>query len=186
MGEEGAMSTPKKVATAILVLAFVAVAASVATAITYSSTVTGTSVAQVKSVRSTFPQQFTDNGGATVATNLVGGSAAVRVPAGQKALLLVRFSAATACYGGISGGSNACYVRALIDGSPIAPGEVSFDNNNTNLESTQYEAHSMEWARTVGAGPHTVQIQVRTDDSACCLVEFDLNPWTLTVERIAQ
>jgi len=180
------MKTPRRIATSVLVLTLVAVAAAVATALTYSSTVTGTSVTQVKVVRSAFPQQFTDDGGATTATSLGGGSASIRVPAGQNALLLIRFSAATACYGGNSGVSHSCYVQALVDGTVVAPGEVSFDNNNTNTESSQFEAHSMEWAKTVGAGTHTVRIKVRTDDSPCCLLEFDLDPWTLTVERIAQ
>ncbi len=178
------MRTPVKIAILVLAMTLVAVAASVATAITFSSTVTGKSVTQVKAVRSTLAQQFTDDGGAIAATDLTGGSTTVTVPAGQKALLLIRFSAATACYGGAGGGYDSCYVQALVNGSAVAPGEVAFDNNNTNTESTQLEANSMEWARTVGAGTYTVQIQVRTDESPCCLVTFDLNPWTLTVERV--
>ena len=180
------MRTPMKIAILALAMTLVAVVASVATAITYSSTASGGAVTKVTAVRSTFVQMFTDDGGATTATDLAGGSATVSVPPGQKALLLVRFSAATACYGGIAGGSDSCYVQALIDGTPAPPGEVSFDNNDANTESTQYEAHAMEWAKAVGAGTHTIQIQVRTDDSPCCLVEFDLNPWTLTVERVAR
>ena len=43
----------------------------------------------------------------------------------------------------------------------------------------------MEWAKNVGAGTHTVQIQVRIDDSPG-VVGFDLNAWTLTVERVAR
>lgn len=178
------MRTPTKIAILTTAMALVAVVASVATALTFSSTVTGGSVTKVTSVRSTLLQGFTDDAGATTATDLTGASTTVTVSAGQKALLLVRFSAATACYGGAGAGSDSCYIRALIDGSPAAPGEVSFDNNNTNTESTQYEAHAMEWAKGVGAGTHTIQIQVRTDDSPCCTVGFDLNPWTLTVERV--
>jgi archaellum component FlaG (FlaF/FlaG flagellin family) len=180
------MRTPAKIAILVLAMTLVAVAASVATAITFSSTVTGKSVTQVKVVRSTLAQQFTDDGGATTATDLTGASTTVKVPAGQKALLLIRFSAATACYGGAGGGYDSCYVQVLVNGSAVAPGEVSFDNNNTNTESTQLEAHSMEWAKTVGAGTFTVQIKVRTDDSPCCVVYFDLNPWTLTVERVVR
>jgi hypothetical protein len=180
------MRTPMKIAILALAMLLVAVVASVATAITFSSTASGGAVTKVTSVRSTFVQTFTDDGGATTAMDLAGGSTTVTVPSGQKALLLVRFSAATACYGGITSGSDSCYVQALIDGVPAPPGEVSFDNNNTNTESTQYEAHAMEWSKSVGAGSHTIQIQVRVDDSPCCVVELDLNPWTLTVERVAR
>ena len=183
------MRTPAKTGVAGLVLVLVAVTASVATAITLSSTVTGKSVTQVKSVRSTLAQQFTDTAGATVATNLGGGSTSITVPAGQKALLLIRFSADTACFGGTSGGYDSCYVQALVNGSVAQPGEVAFDNNNNNTEAvllSQRDAHAMEWAKTVGAGTYTIQIKVRTDDSPCCEVEFDLDHWTLTVERVAR
>ena len=177
------MRTPMKIALLALTITLVAVAASVATAITFSSNVTGGRVTKVTAVRGTFVQVFTDDGGATTPTDLAGGSTTISVPAGQKALLLIRFSAATACYGGSVGGANTCYVQALVDGSPADPGEVRFDNNNGNTESSQYEAHAMEWAKNVGAGTHTIQIQVRIDD-APGVVEFDLDPWTLAVERV--
>ncbi len=60
----------------------------------------------------------------------------------QKALLLIRSSAATACYGGITSGSGSCCVQ-VVDGAPAAPGEFPFDNNNANTGSTRYEAHAM-------------------------------------------
>jgi hypothetical protein len=174
-----------RIAILALTITLVAVAASVATAITFSSTVSGGSVTKVVAVRSTFQQVFTDDDGATTATDLIGSTVTMNVPSGQKALLLVRFSAATACYGGGASAAHVCHVQAIVDGSPAAPGEVAFDNNNANTESTQYEAHAMEWAQNVGAGSHTIKIQVRIDDSPG-VVEFDLNPWTLTVERVAR
>lgn len=178
------MRTPMRITILALAMALVAVVASVATAITYSESVSGGSVTKVTSVRSTFIQVFTDDDAAT-ATDLVGASATMSVPSGQKALLLIRFSAATACYGGLASGTHSCHVQALVDGATAPPGEVSFDNNNTNTESTQYGAHAMEWAKNVGAGTHTIQIRVRIDDSPG-VVGFDLNPWTLTVERVAR
>jgi hypothetical protein len=144
-------------------------------------------VTQVRVVRSNIGQTFTDDGGATTATNLSGGSATISVPSGQKAHLLIRFSADTACYGGAADGYDSCYVQVLVNDATVPPGEVSFDNNGLNTETVtlnQRDAHSMEWVKSVGAGTYTVQVQVRTDDSPCCLVTFDLDHWLLTIERI--
>lgn len=181
------MTKRRKVTIVVIAIALVAASATIASAITASTTTSGTSMTSVKVVRSTIPQTFTDDGGATTATNLGGARTTVKVPAGQKALLLIRFSADTACYGGTSGGYDQCYVQVLVNGNAAGPGEVSFDNNNNNTEAVTTslrDAHAMEWVKSVRAGTYTVQVQVRTDDSPCCVVEFDLDHWTLTVERI--
>ena len=180
------MTKTKRVAIGTLTLVLVATMASIATAVVFSSTVGGTGVAQVKSVRSGISQEFTDDGGATTSKNLGGSVATIKIPKKQKGILLIRFASDTACFGGITGGFDSCYVRALVNNKVARPGEVSFDNNNTNTESNQREAHSMDWSYgPVGPGTYTVRIQVRTDESPCCLVTFDLDHWTLTVERAA-
>jgi hypothetical protein len=181
------MTTRSKVGVTLLAVVLVVATATISSAITASTTVSGKSMTSVKVVQSTIAQTFTDDGGATTATNLSGAGATVKVPAGQKALLLIRFSADTACYGGTSGGYDQCYVQVLVNGHVAAPGEVSFDNNNNNTEAVTTslrDAHAMEWAKSVGAGTYDVQVQVRTDDSPCCVIEFDLDHWTLSVERI--
>ncbi len=181
------MTTRGKLGVAALAVTLVVATATISSAITASTTVSGKSMTAVKVVRSTFSQSFTDDGGATTATDLSGAGTTVKVPTGQKALLLIRFSADTACYGGTSGGYDQCYVQVLVNGNTAGPGEVSFDNNNNNTEAVTTslrDVHEMEWVKSVGAGTYTVQVQVRTDDSPCCQVEFDLDHWTLTVERI--
>jgi hypothetical protein len=181
------MTARGKLGIAALVVALVVATATISSAITASTSVSGKSMTAAKVVRSTFGQSFNDDGGATAATDLSGAGTTINVPAGQKALLLIRFSADTACFGGASGGYDQCYVQVLVNGNAAGPGEVSFDNNNNNTEAVTTslrDAHEMEWVKSVGAGTYTVQVQVRTDDSGCCQVTFALDHWTLTVERI--
>lgn len=149
-------------------------------------TVSGKTVSQVKVVRGAAIQTFTDDSGAATSVDLPGATTTIKVPSGQKATLLVRFSGETTCYGGYSpGGLDECFVQVLINGTPAAPGEVEFDTNNGNTEHPlSFEAHSFEWSSDrLGPGTYAIQVQVRVDDSMCCQVVFELARWTLAVER---
>ena len=115
-----------------------------------------------------------------------GATTAVTIASGSKGMLLIRFSSDTSCYGGIPSGQDNCYLHVLVNGVEAMPtGDITFDTNNANTEvASAIEAHSMEWSTgRLGPGTYTVQVQAKVDDSPCCVVQFDLNHWMLTVER---
>lgn len=176
----------RKTVVLVCALALVAFAAGAVTAVTFSTTVSGKTETQVKAVHSNNSVSFTDDGGATAYTDILGATATVKIASGSKGMLLIRFSGDTSCYGGIVSGQDNCYVHVLVNGVEAMPvGDVSFDTNNANTEvASAIEAHSMEWSTgRLGPGTYTVQVQAKVDDSPCCQVEFDINHWSLTVER---
>ncbi len=107
------------------------------------------------------------NTGAAYSDDLPGASIFVEIPEGTKSLILVRFSAESACYGKKAGW---CNVEILVGGAE------------------DYEAHAME--RISGprdAGVYNVQVKRRihiTGTGIAGQSVFRLDDWTLTVERI--
>lgn len=106
-----------------------------------------------------------------------GMSTTVRVPSGQKALLLITFSAVSAC---VNGSTYSCVVQALVDGTQVAaPGEVTFDQTAPLPGGDPYEAHSMQFVvGPLNAGTHTVAMQWRAGPHT-----FLVGDRTLTVLR---
>lgn len=81
-------------------------------------------------------------------------SAPVTIPAGQRGLLVARFSAESLC----SGSTGWCSVRILVDGTEMVPQsgtDFAFDSPGDTWES-----HAVErvWSGTA-AGTHTVTVQ---------------------------
>jgi len=89
-------------------------------------------------------------------------SVTVPVPSGEKALLVITFSAEIRCITSSSIPDNGeCKVRVLMDGNPVTPGEVYFGSPR-DPESPPYgsETHSMQWvAGPITAGTHTIKVQ---------------------------
>jgi hypothetical protein len=109
--------------------------------------------------------------------NVPDSSMVVKVADGQRALLLITFSASSVCHL-----ASTCYIRAVVDGTNLAtPGEVIFDKGPGSGAGFE-EAHSMQFAsENLGSGDHQVVIQyrVRTTDEE----QFFLRDRTLTVLR---
>ena len=70
------------------------------------------------------------------------------VPANTQALFLLTFSAYNYC-----SSASSCLIRALINGSVVAPGAVSFGTPEENTNSMQFVASPMP------AGTYTIKIQ---------------------------
>ena len=106
----------------------------------------------------------------------------MRVPAGEEAFLLTRFSASSGCSGG--SGEAFCCVRILVNGVPAKPSDyATFDSNDTGTASgSDIEAHAIERSTgRLGPGTYTVKVQVRTDQTAMI---FYLKDWHFAVERV--
>jgi hypothetical protein len=119
----------------------------------------------------------------TTYVNVAGASTAITVPAGESALILARFSAESACYGGGTAG-HWCSLRIRIDGVDMDPSsgmDFAFDSTNGGDEGpSAWESHSMDRSRVVGPGTHVVVVQAATTNAT---VTLRLDDWSLTVER---
>jgi hypothetical protein len=107
-------------------------------------------------------------------------STTIRVPAGQTARLVARFSAESQCNGGAAG--NWCSVRILVDGTEMQP-QVGLDFAFDSVQSSNgfYQSHSMDRTSAVlSPGNHTVTVQ-RAVTSASTV--FRLDDYQLTVEE---
>ena len=114
-------------------------------------------------------------------TNLTGASVSIRIPAGQRAILLATFSGESLCNGGFVG--DECDVRVLFNGSQGQPGPAApnsgaaFDSEGSGDDYR--EMHSMQRSKgPFGPGLYTVRVQVET----CCGTTFTLDDWHLTVQ----
>ena len=120
--------------------------------------------------------------------DLPGASTSIAVPEGTEALILVRFSAESACYGRVSGW---CSLEILVGGEEAAPkvgDSYAFDSVNPE-GAGDYEGHAVERvAGPLDAGTYSVKVQRTihiTDDPPFVGVSvFRLDDWVLTVERI--
>jgi hypothetical protein len=140
---------------------------------------------------------FTDFGDSTTWHGVPGAKVKVSVPGGTDALLLLRFSAESACWslsfseGSASPGRGWCSVRILVDGVPAQPAsgkDFAFDStSDANDSRGSWEGHAMERWFFAGAGTHVVKVQalVRSTVSAETL-GFSLDEWVLVAERAAR
>jgi hypothetical protein len=116
-------------------------------------------------------------------------SVRVKVPHGQRALILARFSGESNCTGGAVG--NWCPVRILIGGNEAAPvsgSDFAFDSVDSSDDVTclpadcGWESHSMDRSRgPVGPGTYVVRVQWRIFGGGST---SRLDDWSLTVERV--
>ena len=122
----------------------------------------------------TAPRTFVDLPGARTALTLP--------PDVDRMLLLVRFSAESACSGGA--GAQYCPVRVIVDGMEALPAaglDFAFDGTDSGTETaSSWESHAMERTITVGPGAHTVQVQWAVTSAA---TTFRLDDWLLAVEK---
>jgi len=139
----------------------------------------------------------TETAANTIATNkpysvdLPGATTSIGIPEGVESMILVRFSAESACYGRLSGW---CSVRIFVgsaEGAPKVGDSYAFDSVNLDTEgASDYEGHAVE--RVVGPlggdGSYTVRVErsihITDDPPHFGASAFRLDDWTLTVERI--
>ena len=114
-------------------------------------------------------------------TSVPGAVVSIRIPAGQRAILLATFSGESLCNGGFVG--DECDVRILFNGSQGQPGPAApnsgaaFDSEGSGDDYR--EMHAMQRSKgPFGPGLYTVRVQVDT----CCGTTFTLDDWHLTVE----
>ena len=121
--------------------------------------------------------------------NIPGMTTTINVPANQRALLIITFSAETVCYPDLYSRSGVCYVRVLVDGTPSTPSEVIFDgtfetyhDGPIHLQAAA-EVNSMQFvAGPLGSGTHTVTVQWLVIDAATDTI-FRMQERTLTILR---
>jgi hypothetical protein len=131
----------------------------------------------VRAVRTVTEATSISNTNIMAFVDMPGMSTTVNVPSGEKAILVVTFSAETHCVDPAPPFSF-CELRVNVDGLEASPGGVQFD---TAADGTSAETNSMQWvAGPLGPGPHPVQVQwfLRGTDGA-----FTLEERTLTVLR---
>jgi hypothetical protein len=112
-----------------------------------------------------------------------GATTNVTVSAGQRALILARFSAFSACF---ASASNVCsgYLRILIGGVEGAPETGSVWDNTPIGEQDRRGIRTMERSRGgfggLPPGTYEVKVQARVDSTDTLM---NLQDWHLTVER---
>jgi hypothetical protein len=172
----------------VSVMAFAGTAAHTQTVDRSAPRVTGVQKATSISAVKVATSAYNDTSTSTTSLTLVPGmSAKISVPVGRQALLMVRFSAETACYGG-GANQNWCIAEVLVDGNEAAPGDgtdFALDSTDNGTESgASWESHSMDRSIVVGAGKHTVQVVGSVTDFGATGSQFF---WTgersMTVER---
>jgi hypothetical protein len=114
--------------------------------------------------------------------NLPGAAVNIKVPAGQKAVLVATLSGESICSGGVV--ADECDVRIMFDAKEGKPGPAApnsgaaFDSVGTSGADYR-EMHAIQ--RSLGPlrpGTYTVKVQWQT----CCGTTFTLDDWHLTVE----
>jgi hypothetical protein len=164
-----------------LVIALAVAVAAVAAAATALAAVSGSAgpimavkVVSDRGVQETSSRTFVD---------IPGAATTIRVPSGQRGLIVARFSAASQC-GSLNPDDDGCFVRILVGGAEAQPASVGpFDMaaccpNSSNGDA--FESHQIE--RSLGplpAGSYPVQVQWQADAEN----QFMLWGWHLTVER---
>ncbi|MBV9487251.1 MAG: hypothetical protein JO246_14485 [Frankiaceae bacterium] len=101
-------------------------------------------------------------GSAPTPAPLPGMTVQITVPSGFTALLIARFSAESACYGGDAGQPEWCTATIKANGVEMSPqtgSDFAFDSTDNGAESNaSWESHAMERVRRVPAGTYTVRV----------------------------
>jgi hypothetical protein len=123
----------------------------------------GKSITAVKVVRETAAQTT----GSATFVDVPGASTTITVPAGQRALILARFSGESNCSSGDVGGW--CSLRIRIggaSGAPASESDFAFDSVDSSeaagcdADLCGWESHSMDRSRgPLGPGTYTVKVQ---------------------------
>ena len=147
-----------------------------------STTVGGKSITGVRIVRDNVPQAFTSTTSSTW-TDFPGAQTPITVPSSTRAIILVRFTAESACSGNDSG---YCNLRVLVNGTEAQPASGDLfawdDSNGSNVPN--HQSHAMD--RSIGPlepGTYTVKLQWKTNPAGSGLT-FYLDDWSMTVEKI--
>jgi hypothetical protein len=117
--------------------------------------------------------------------SLPGGTTTVKIPAGMTATVDARFTGQSACYSPVVAVVNSwCSVRILVDSTeaqPAAGADFVFDTTNDGSKAADdWQAGAIEqFATGVGAGTHTVTVQMATTSPNVTLA---LEDWSLVVE----
>jgi len=128
---------------------------------------TGKAVTAVKVVTET-SQSYANT--AFTWTDIAGMSTSVTVPSGEKAILLITFSAQSLC-SDASGATTYCQIRVLVDGIAAPPGPVNFDSAADGNSALAAEANSMQFvAGPLNAGSHTIKVQGLVDEAQSTFV----------------
>jgi hypothetical protein len=141
----------------------------------------GAAVTQVKVVTSTGSSIETQS---RVYVDLPGAATTITVPAGQKALVIARFTGASQC-GSLNPDDDGCFVRVLIGGLEADPVNAGmFDTAeccSASSNGDSWESHAIDRSRgPLGPGTYPVKVQWKADAEN----DFMLWGWHLTVERV--
>ena len=109
-----------------------------------------------------------------------GAKTQIRVPNGQRALLLIRFTAETVCF---FGGPDECAARVMVDARQARPAsgrDFHIDSQYAGETDESQKGHAFDRSLEVGPGRYTIKVQgaamgdniLRVDD------------WSMTVERV--
>jgi hypothetical protein len=112
--------------------------------------------------------------------NIQGAKTTIKVPNGERALLLVRFTGETVCY---FGGPDFCSARVMIDDRQARPAsgrDFHLDSNYGGETEESEKGHAFDRSLEVGPGTYTVKVQATAMDETVLRVD----DWSMTVERI--
>jgi hypothetical protein len=137
----------------------------------------GTTLAQTRVVHETTARTTAG----TAFVDVPGAATNVTVLSGQRAFILARFSAESACYGG----TGYCSVRIMVDNTELDPSvgaDFAFDSTDSNRETAgSWESHAIERSsRYLAAGTYRVHVQWRVVGSAT----LRLDDWTLAAHLV--
>jgi len=142
----------------------------------------GKAVTAVKVATETDIAQINSSDPCCAWSDIAGMSLSINVPSGERALLLITFSAQAMCSDGY-GTTARCSIMVLVDGNQALPGEVIFASagDAVGAENFAIEANSMQFvAGPLNAGTHTIKVRGAPNEPSTL---FALNARTLSVLR---
>jgi len=125
-------------------------------------------------------------GSGTTPSLLPGMTTSITVPEGQRALVIARFSAESACYGGDAESPEWCIATMKVGNANMLPdtgSDFAFDStDNGSRTSFSWQSHAMERYRTVSAGTYNVKVLASTTQFGSAPPTFWTGERELTVE----
>ncbi len=137
---------------------------------------TGKTVTAVRAITNDVPVViFPEQGMIDVA----GMKPTITVPATERAILVITFSADTDCKVTNATSANQCNVRVLVDNNPVPPGVVLWARSDA-LGTPSGGVRSMQWVTApLNAGDHILKVQAQAAGAG----SLRMGPMTLTVLR---
>lgn len=107
-------------------------------------------------------------------------STSVTIPAGYEGVIVVEYSAESACYGGPASNTY-CTVNLRVNGDEISTTQQAFDSTDGGSEGNgSFESHTVRAiTETLAAGTYDISVGFDTNNDA---VTFRLDDMTLTAE----